>query len=240
MNFGSCARAGQHPDLRSISVVIPTLNEADSLAETVRRAQNNPEVSEIIVVDAGSQDRTTAIAEELGCRVVNGPRSRGGQLRLGGAQAQGDVVLLLHADTWLPPHAGRAALECLRNDGVVAGGFWKAFRDPHPLMRGSRLRCGLRFWLGRRLMGDQAIFIRRDVLEQIGGVPDMPLMEEFELCRRLRTVGRLALADATVTTSARRFRQRGVLRTYWRMASVTVRYWLGAMPEELRKRYEKQ
>ena len=222
-----------------ISVIIPTLNEADSLVETVRRAKASPEVSEVIVVDAGSQDRTKAVAEELGCRVVNGPRSRGGQLRLGAAQATGDVVLLLHADTWLPPNAGRAALECLSGDSVVAGGFWKAFRDPHALMRGSRLRCGLRLWFCRRVMGDQAMFVRRDRLEQIGGVPDVPLMEEFELCRRLRRVGRLALARATVTTSARRFHQHGVLRTYWRMWSVTIRYWLGASPEELRKRYER-
>lgn len=106
-------------------------------------------------------------------------------------------------------------------------------------MRGSRFRCGLRMWFGRRVLGDQGIFLRRDVLEQIGGVPDMPLMEELELCRRLRRVGRLALANATVTTSARRFRQRGVLRTYWRMWSVTIRYWLGASPEALRKLYEK-
>jgi rSAM/selenodomain-associated transferase 2 len=241
VNIASCRHAAdlEREGVPEISVIIPTLNEADSLAETVRRAKGNPEVSEIIVVDAGSQDRTKVIAEELGCRAVNGPRSRGGQLRLGAAQAQGEVVLLLHADTWLPPHAGRAALECLRGDGVVAGGFWKAFRNPHPLMRGSRWRCALRLWLGGRIMGDQAMFVRREILEQVGGVPDVPLMEEFELCRRLRRVGRLALAKATVTTSARRFHQHGVLRTYWRMWSITVRYWLGASPQELRKRYEK-
>jgi cellulose synthase/poly-beta-1,6-N-acetylglucosamine synthase-like glycosyltransferase len=160
-------------------------------------------------------------------------------MRLGAAQARGDVVLLLHADTWLPPGAGRAALECLRKPSVVAGGFWKTFRDGSWLMRGSRFRCGLRLWMRRSILGDQGMFIRRDVLEVIGGVPDLPLMEEFELCRRLRKVGRLALAGATVSTSARRFRQRGVLRTYWRMWSVTVRYWLGASPDELRKLYEK-
>lgn len=160
-------------------------------------------------------------------------------MRLGASRARGDIVLLLHADTWLPREAGRAALHCLRDPSIVAGGFWKTFRDGSWLMRGSRFRCGLRMWFGRRVLGDQGIFLRRDVLEQIGGVPDMPLMEELELCRRLRRVGRLALANATVTTSARRFRQRGVLRTYWRMWSVTIRYWLGASPEALRKLYEK-
>jgi rSAM/selenodomain-associated transferase 2 len=225
--------------LQTISVVIPTLNEETSLSETVRHARANPEVCEIIVVDGGSQDDTRALAKRLGCCVLECSPGRGGQMRFGAAQAHGDLVLLLHADTWLPPEAGRAALDCLLDPSVVAGGFWKTFRDGSWLMRGSRFRCGLRLWFGRRILGDQGIFVRRDVLERIGGVPDMPLMEELELCRRLRKVGGLALANATVTTSARRFRQCGVLRTYWRMWSVTVRYWLGASPEDLRKLYEK-
>jgi rSAM/selenodomain-associated transferase 2 len=226
--------------LQSISVVIPTLNEEPSLPETVRRARANPEVCEILVVDGGSQDRTRTVGEELGCRVLDSPPSRGGQMRRGAAVARGDVVLLLHADTWLPPEAGRAALECLRDPSVAGGGFWKTFRDGTWLMRGSRCRCGLRLWLGGRILGDQGLFVRRDVLERVGGVPDLPLMEELELCRRLRQVGRLALANATVTTSARRFRQRGVLSTYWRMWIVTLRFHCGATPEELCRLYEKE
>jgi rSAM/selenodomain-associated transferase 2 len=225
--------------MHGLSIVIPTLNEAESLRETVRCARANPEVAEIIVVDAGSRDATRTLAGEVGCRVLAGPRSRGGQMRLGAAQARGDVVLLLHADTWLPPGAGSAALACLRDPAVVGGGFWKTFRERHWLMRGARFRCGLRLWLGRRILGDQAMFVRRDVLEQIGGVPDLPLMEDVELCRRLRRAGRLVLADATVTTSARRFEKRGVLRTYLRMGWVTLRYRLGTPPQELQRLYEK-
>jgi GT2 family glycosyltransferase len=89
-------------------------------------------------------------------------------------------------------------------------------------------------------MGDQAMFVRREVLQKIGGVPDVPLMEEFELCRRLRKIGRLALADATVTTSARRFAKLGVARTYLRMWRVTLSYWLGMKPRELRRIYERE
>ncbi len=89
-------------------------------------------------------------------------------------------------------------------------------------------------------MGDQAMFVRRDALERIGGVPPMPLMEEFELCRRLRAIGRLALAEATVTTSERRFAKRGVLRTYLRMWRVSVQYRLGTPAHELRQIYEKE
>ena len=223
---------------QSISVVIPALNEAAEISETLLRARAVPEVCEIILVDGGSADATRDLAAAHGCIVLPCEPSRGRQLRLGAQQARGDVVLLLHADTWLPPEAGRAALDCLHAGGAVAGGFYKRFREPHWLMRGSRARCWLRWAFFRRVLGDQAMFIRRSALEQIGGVPDVPLMEEFELLKRLHPLGRIALANATATTSARKFHEHGVLRTYWRMASVTARYFLGTSPEELRRAYE--
>src|SRR6185369_8841008 len=181
-----------------------------------------PEVCEIIVADGGSEDDTRTIARQLGCHVLTTPPGRGGQMMLGARQASADVVLLLHADTWLPKNAGHAALNCLRDPTVVAGGFWKKFRKTPLLLLGSRWKCALRLVLAGRILGDQAIFVRRPILEQIGGVPDQPLMEDFELCRRLRKVGRLALAEATLATSARRFEKLGVLRTYLRMWRVAT------------------
>ena len=223
---------------QSISIVIPALNESSEIAETIRRARAVPEVCEIILCDGGSTDATLTIAAEQGCAVLQCEPSRGRQLRLGAQQARGAVVLLLHADTWLPPESGRVAVDCFRDARVVAGGFYKRFRDPHGLMRGSRFRCWLRWALFRRVLGDQSMFIRRETLEAIGGVPDVPLMEEYELLKRLRPLGRIALADAVVSTSARRFHEHGVLRTYWRMAAVSARYFLGASPETLRRAYD--
>ena len=227
------------PAPKTISVIIPTLNEADALPEAIQRAHRVSEVSEIIVADGGSRDRTCEIAEQLGCRVIHCSPSRGGQLRYGAMEAKGDVILLLHADTWLPPEAGRALLNCLRDVSVVGGGYWKTFRGGSLLLLGSRFKCATRLYLWGRVMGDQAMFIRREVLEAIGGVPGVPLMEEFELCRELKKRGRLALADATIETSARRFAKRGVVRTYGRMGWVTLRYWMGAELGELRRIYEK-
>lgn len=230
---------GRSPELGRISVVMPVLNEAEALPETLRHVQRIPEVGEVIVVDGGSRDQTCEVAERNGCRLLKHRAGRGGQMRAGAAAANGDVLLFLHADTWLPPEAGRAMLDCLRDRGVVAGGFWKVFRDSPLLLLGARFKCGVRWVVGRRVLGDQAMFVRREALQRIDGVPDMELMEEFELCQRLRRLGRLALAEATVTTSARRFRRLGVVRTYLRMAWVTLRYRTGTKPGELRRIYEK-
>lgn len=222
----------------SISIVIPTLNEEAELGETLRRARAVPEVAEIIVSDAGSTDRTRAIASGFGARVLTGASGRGQQLRLGAEAAISDVVLLLHADTWLPPDAGHAALDCLRQPGVIAGGYWKRFRSNAPwTMRGARFKCWLLLQTRGCVFGDQGFFLRRETLECIGGVPPVPLMEELELCRRLQPLGRVALANATVTTSWRKFAQHGVGRTYLLMARVLRAYDRGESFERLRERY---
>ncbi|MES2709396.1 MAG: TIGR04283 family arsenosugar biosynthesis glycosyltransferase [Verrucomicrobiota bacterium] len=223
--------------LKTVSAIVPVLNEVLNLGPTLLRLRAIPEIQQIIVADGGSTDGTRALAESLGCGVMETPRGRGRQMRAGAERATGDVVLLCHADTWLPPEAGREMLACLADESVAAGGFWKEFRDPALLMRGQKLKAWLRLRLGRRIMGDQAMFLRRETLERIGGVPDVPLMEEFILCRELAKLGRLKLAGATVTTSGRRFQQHGALRTYALMWSVMLRYHLGATPEELARRY---
>jgi len=220
----------------ALSVIIPTLNEASELPETLKRARAIPEVKEIIVVDAGSTDDSQAIARGHNCTVLESEPSRGKQLRLGTQQASGDVILFLHADTWLLENAGAVIAKTLSRPLVVAGGFYKRFRDSGALP-GSRLRCWLLWALTNRLFGDQAIFVKRDVLENCGGVPDVPLMEEFELCKILAAHGRLALAPATVLTSARKFRKYGTLKTHWLMTRCLGRYWLGASPQRLAEIY---
>jgi rSAM/selenodomain-associated transferase 2 len=222
----------------SISIVIPVLNEAASLPATL--AALPKEHGEVIIVDGRSQDQTVAVAQQLGCRVITSERGRGKQLRAGAEAATGDVILFLHADTLLDESAITAVKLCLQDPSVVGGACWKRFRDPHWLMRGSRWRCWTRLHFFRRVLGDQAIFVRKEALAAIGGFPALPLMEEFELCRRLRKIGRLALAPTTVSTSARRFHERGILRTYWLMWRVTFLYHLGTKPEDLRQLYERR
>lgn len=231
-------RGGSRARPAGLSAVIPVLNEIEDLPETVQRLQAIPEIREIIVVDGGSDDGTPALAERMGCRVLRAPRGRGRQLATGAAAAVGEVIVFVHADTWLSRDAGAAILRCLRDPLVVGGGLWKRFRKPPLVMRGSRFRCWLRLWWSGRVLGDQALFVRRAVLEAVGGVPDQPLMEEIELCRRLRKVGRLTLAGAAVIASERRFRRYGVWRTYRRMWQVSRAYRRGVPPSELARRYD--
>lgn len=226
-----------NPLPRTISVVIPTWNEADSLAETVRSVKCLPEVQEILLADGGSEDKTREIARSLGCRVFQTAKGRGTQMREAARCACGDVVLLLHADTALPKDGGRLLLNVFRDRQVVGGGFWRRFDRPSVWTWGARFRCLIRLYPGGLVMGDQAMFVRRTVLETLGGVPDLPLMEEFELCRRLNQTGRLALADGTVVTSARKFHKLGALKTYWLMWQVTVRYYLGTPVHKLAEIY---
>ena len=236
-----CLASARPPALRStrdISVIIPALDEAAALPATLGRLAGIAELGEVIVVDGGSRDDTIEIARSHGAAVLRSQPGRGQQFQTGVSAARGDVLLLLHADTWLPQSAGRAILRALSKPSVVGGGFWKEFRDPPWLLRGAKWKCALRLWLHRRVSGDQGLFVTRSALAAIGGVPQMPLMEEFELCRRLRGVGRLVLADATVTTSARRFARHGVLRTYARMLRVTALYYAGVPPARLREIYE--
>ena len=230
-----------------LSVVIPTLNEEQELPETLRRAQAVPEVTEIIISDGGSTDRTLAVAQSAKAQIVTGGAGRGAQLRRGAEQATGDVVVLLHADTWLPHNAGQALVEALgsgsdipsgANRPIVGGGFQKSFRDASWGLRSTaRWRSRAYFQLTGRFFGDQAIFVRRDRLTAIGGVPPLPLMEEFALCRELKKIGQLVLVQAAVCTSARRFRDQGALRTWWMMFRLQVSWSRGTAPTELHRRY---
>ena len=216
--------------MSAISIVIPTLNEAAELPETLHRAMAIEGLHEIIVVDAGSTDATQAFARENNCTILESDPSRGKQLRLGAEHATGEIILFLHADTWLPENAGAVIADIIAKPGIIGGAFYKCFRDGGALP-GSRLRCWLLWKFTNRLFGDQAIFVKRTALLQAGGVPDVPLMEEFELCKALAPHGKLALAPASVLTSARKFREEGTFKTYWRMARCMTRYALGASPQ---------
>jgi rSAM/selenodomain-associated transferase 2 len=205
----------------NIAVVIPALNEASTIERVVASAMG-PEggatahlvnVVDVVVVDGGSEDETQTRAISAGARILNTQRGRARQLQVGIEATKSDVVLLLHADTCLPPGWATAVLGALDDPRVVGGAFRLKFEE-----RSTRIR--LVEWMARMRIaalefpfGDQAIFVRRAVLDAVGGIADVPVMEDVDLVHAMKQHGRLALLPDCATTSARRYLDRGVLRT---------------------------
>ena len=191
---------------------------------------------ELIVSDAGSTDATLAIADGLGAHVVTGVPSRGGQIGRGVAAAQADWVLILHADTELDPGWTEAVGHHLLQQDR-AGYFRLRFRAtglaPHIVAGWANLRSRL---VGLPY-GDQGLLIHRDLLAIIGGVPDLPLMEDVALARKLR--GKLVMLGATAATSAARYQADGWIRRSLRNGLTLLRFLMGTPPERLRATYSK-
>jgi rSAM/selenodomain-associated transferase 2 len=194
-----------------IAVVIPALDEAREIADAVASA-SAPSV-EVVVVDGGSRDGTVERAQEAGARVLAGARGRALQLRAGTDSSSAGTLLFLHADTRLPPRWSCAVEAALEDPGVCGGAFRLRFDDRSPGLCLVEWWVRLRVWLFGLPFGDQAIFVRRKVLDEIGGVPEVAVMEDVDLVKAMKTRGRLAMLPQAVTTSARRYREGGILRT---------------------------
>jgi rSAM/selenodomain-associated transferase 2 len=182
---------------------------------------------ELLVVDGGSRDGTLERARAAGARVIETAPGRARQLRAGVDASKGEVVLFLHADTRLPPGWRQALGSALEDPGVSGGAFGLRFDERRLSIRllewGARLRAE---WLGLPY-GDQAIFVRRRLLDRIGGVPEAPVMEDLDLVQAIRAQGTLALLPLCVTTSARRYLERGVWGTTMRHNMALIAWWLG-------------
>jgi rSAM/selenodomain-associated transferase 2 len=196
-------------------VVLPARNEGDTIARALDSTRA-PGVDRI-VVDGGSLDGTPDLAVRLGAeRVLESAPGRARQLEVGLRAAQGDLVLLLHADTRLEPGWESALRRALRDDSVAGGAFQLAFESQRSVYRviesGARLRAR---WLGLPY-GDQGLFARRKPLLESGGIPQVPIFEDLDLTRLLRRLGRLVLLPERAWTSPRRYERNGVLRTLLR------------------------
>lgn len=220
-----------------VSVVIPALNEEERIAAAVRSAREGG-AAEVFVADGGSSDRTLARAREAGATAIVCPGHRGGRMNGAAAAATGDVLLFLHADTVLPIGACRAVEESIRR-GVVFGGFRIRFAESAPRLRLASALINLRTRLSGCPWGDQAQFVRSDLFRATGGFADAPLMEDYELALRMNRSGRTVLLPLYVTTSGRRFLEKGVLRTALTNWSIVAGWRLGVPPARLARWYRR-
>lgn len=220
-----------------ISIIVPTLDEADSIRATLRALQfSGGENIEIILVDGGSTDATVSIAENYNVKILHSERGRGKQLQIGGGAARGEILWFVHADTLAPPDAIIQIKTALENPRVVGGNFLIRFD-------GERFAAKFLSWLYPKLnflgliYGDSAIFVRRDVYERIGGFKQFPIFEDLDFVERLKKEGDVVTLSATVETSSRRFEDKSFLLTFARWTILQILYWCGVSPDALLKIY---
>ncbi|MHB1424879.1 MAG: TIGR04283 family arsenosugar biosynthesis glycosyltransferase [Gemmataceae bacterium] len=219
----------------SISVIIPTLNEADCLARTLRSVRAE-QPRQILVVDGGSSDATCELAREAD-RVLHSQRGRAVQMNHGAAHAAGDVLLFLHADCTLERGALRAAEACLGRRGVAAGCFRMTVTADSPAYRLLDACATARVYLTGLIYGDQGLFVERRLFEKIGGFPPLLLMEDVFLSKALRRRGRIVVAPRRIFVSARRWQRQGVVRQTLRNWSLTALAVAGVPPDRLAAYY---
>jgi rSAM/selenodomain-associated transferase 2 len=230
----------------TISVIIPTLNEEQTIMATLAHTAALG-FDELIVVDGGSLDQTPVLVEsyrrrtqspaQSPVRLVTAPCGRARQMNEGAKASGGEVLLFLHADTQLPDDATTMIQTMLADQGMVGGRF--DVRFDRPSMWGTIISkmMNWRSRLSGIATGDQALFVRRHIFEQIGGFADMPLMEDIDFSRKLKRKGATAALTATVTTSFRRWEQHGPLRTILLMWALRFLYWIGVSPHRLAHLY---
>ncbi len=222
-----------------ISLVIPVLNEAAHLGATLQSLQSlRAQEHELILVDGGSSDSTLAIAVEFSDQLLSCEPGRARQMNRGAQAATGDILWFLHADTLAPSSAAEEIVRVLGEGRTrIWGRFDVRLSGAHPLFRLIESMMNLRSRLSGIATGDQGIFVRREVFEQIGGYGDLPLMEDIELSRRLKRLGRPYCSRVRLLTSSRRWEQNGILCTILRMWYLRLGFFFGRSPERLAEIY---
>jgi rSAM/selenodomain-associated transferase 2 len=221
-----------------LSIIVPCLDEAEIIADALDSlAAFRARGAEVIVVDGGSSDSTPEVAASRSDLVLTGARGRAVQMNAGAAGARGDVLLFLHADTRLPENADALIFDHLRSARRAWGRFDVAIAGRSPLLCMVATLMNLRSRWTRIATGDQAIFVTRAAFAAAGGYPDIALMEDIALSKRLRKLGHPVCLTAKATTSGRRWETHGVVRTILLMWRLRFAYWMGADPDRLALRY---
>ena len=224
--------------MSKLSIIMPVLNEGDGIAAALDALADLRALgTELIVADGGSHDATVEQAQLRADQVILAPRGRALQMNAGAEKASGDVLLFLHADTRLPAKADRVVLNGLDRSRRAWGRFEVKIDGRSPLLPVVAWLMGLRSRLTGIATGDQAIFVRREAFQAVGGFPAIALMEDIAMCKRLKRLGRPLCLRAYVTTSGRRWEKNGVLSTILLMWRLRFAYFFGADPKKLARQY---
>jgi rSAM/selenodomain-associated transferase 2 len=221
-----------------ISIVIPVLNEASVIGQTLSALQPLHEAGhEVIVVDGGSEDTSLLLAKPLADRVIQSPRGRSRQMNAGAKMASGELLLFLHADTFLPGRADRLIIEGMHRKRREWGRFDVKLSGDHSLLRVIEFLMNWRSRLFQIATGDQAIFVSRELFETIGGFPEIDLMEDIALSKVLKKYGRPLCLWQRVNTSSRRWEEKGLFRTIFLMWFLRLAFLFKADPKRLARFY---
>ena len=221
-----------------LSVIIPVLDEAAALRHHRARLRGlRQTVHELIIVDGGSRDGTRELSRSLAGICCSSPAGRAHQMNEGARRASGEVLLFLHADTSLPEDAPRRLLEACAGRDAAWGRFDVRLSGSHWLLRVVETAMNYRSRLTGIATGDQAMFVRRSLFEQVGGFPHLALMEDIALSRLLLRVRKPLCLRERVVTSSRRWLRHGILKTVFLMWSLRFAYALGADPQRLHRIY---
>ena len=221
--------------LEKISIIIPVLNEAKILEETLSQLQSELGSHELIIVDGGSTDDSVHIAEKYG-KVLRSARGRAKQVNAGAAAATGDIFIFLHADIWLEKGA-LAAVETALSSGYIGGGFRQKIDGESILYRVVEIVGDIRGKYLKVFYGDSGIFLSRVSFEKIGGFPEIPILEEIEFSKSLRRLGKTTLVTPHIHISARRWEKKGIVRTTVNNWLITLLYFLKFSSVQLAKLY---
>ena len=223
---------------QKLSIIIPALNEADTIEHTLSHLKGIDSL-EVIVVDGGSTDATADLATLQGAKVIHTQPGKAIQMNSGAATATGDVLVFLHADTRMPAHFTDHIHSALNQNNVVAGAFRLSIDSHATGVRLIERMADVRSRLLQLPYGDQALFMKKTIFEAIGGFEDVPIMEDFMLVRRLRHMGKIAILPAAVITSPRRWLHFGILKTWLVNQTIIIAYYLGIPLGRLARLYRR-
>lgn len=226
------------PDQPLLSIIIPVLNEADCLDQTLTDLVQRPWVRqhcEVIVSDGGSDDGSLEIAQRHPCKIVRSDAGRARQMNAAGSTAQGKTLLFLHADSRLPQDFGDMI------DTSLSWGFFRIRLSGNGLAyRVIEAAINLRTRVSRVAGGDQGLFFERHFFESLDGFPRIPLMEDIAISKKARRLAAPFVIESAITSSSRRWQQRGIVKTVLLMWSLRFAFWLGVNPERLHRIYYPQ